>query len=68
MNYQKMIKMAMANKGIRTQHELAHLAGISKGNLSDIANGNTEPKVKTLVKIADACGVGIATFLSYGDE
>ena len=40
-------------KGI-TQQQLAHLSGIAQGDISKIENGNANPSIKTLQRLAAA--------------
>ena len=40
-----------------TQKELAERSGIDRSDISKIEHGLTNPSVKTLRKIADACGL-----------
>ena len=49
------------------QEELANLAGISKGFLSDVENNNANVSSKTLLKIANSLGASI-DFLLRGEK
>jgi transcriptional regulator with XRE-family HTH domain len=42
-----------------TQTDLAYRAGMHPAEISRIENGRQEPKAGTLVKLADALGVGV---------
>lgn len=44
------------NKKNITQKKLAELTGITQGDISKIENGNANPSVKTLKRIASALG------------
>lgn len=46
----------MRNKNHVTQKELSKLTGIAQGDISKIENGNANPSIKTLEKIASALG------------
>ena len=37
-----------------TQQQLAHLSGIAQGDISKIENGNANPSIKTLQRLAAA--------------
>jgi transcriptional regulator with XRE-family HTH domain len=47
-------------------NELARVAEISPGTLSQVERGRASPSMRTLTKIRQALGVGIAAF--FGDE
>ncbi len=46
---------ARNSKGL-TQKELSALSGIAQGDISKLENGNANPSVKTLQRLADAMG------------
>lgn len=46
---------ARREKGI-TQKELSELTGIAQGDISKLENGNANPSVKTLERVASALG------------
>lgn len=49
---------ARKSKGI-TQKELSELTGISQGDISKLENGNANPSVNTLKRIACAMGMSL---------
>lgn len=54
-------------KRIYTQEELAEIAGVSKGLISQIEGGITTPSLKTLLSIAFALEITLSTLLE-GEE
>ena len=60
------IRYLRTYRGI-TQEQLAHLAGMSRINLSRIENGRQEPGVCVMVRIAHALGIKL-TELVQGVE
>ncbi|MDO8213616.1 helix-turn-helix domain-containing protein [Conexibacter sp. CPCC 206217] len=46
-----------------TQEQLAYASGVTAGEVSRMERGIREPRVLTLVKLADALEVGPATLL-----
>src|SRR5690242_1905961 len=52
----------------RTLAEVAAGAGLTKGRLSQIENGKTNPPVATLTRIAGALGVTVPSLLEEGEK
>lgn len=46
-------------RGTKTQEELAKLLNLSQKTYSNYENGNSEPNIETLCKIADFYGVSL---------
>ncbi len=46
-----------------TLEKLAYYSDISKGNMSDLENGNTSPSLRTLVKIANGLECNVKDLL-----
>ena len=44
------------NENHLTQRELSDMTGIAQGDISKIENGNANPSIKTLDRLADALG------------
>ncbi|CCL51450.1 MAG: helix-turn-helix transcriptional regulator [Finegoldia magna] len=44
------------NENHITQRELSDMTGIAQGDISKIENGNANPSIKTLDRLADALG------------
>mgnify|MGYP000936780657 FL=1 len=44
------------NENHLTQRELSDITGIAQGDISKIENGNANPSIKTLDRLADALG------------
>lgn len=44
------------NENHLTQRELSDMTGIAQGGISKIENGNANPSIKTLDRLADALG------------
>jgi XRE family transcriptional regulator of biofilm formation len=57
----KRISAVRHEKGM-TSEKLAYEAGISKGYLSDVENGNKLPSLKVLAKLGDVLGVRLRRF------
>ena len=51
-------------KGL-SQGNLFDLTGLKEGYISKLENGHIEPKVKTIMKLAEAFGLSVAEFLEY---
>ncbi len=51
------------SRRMMTVEALAKKAGISKSTLSDIENGNKDPRYLTLAFVAEALGITVATLL-----
>ena len=49
---------ARKQKGI-TQKELSELTGIAQGDISKMENGNANPSIKTLKRLASAMGMSL---------
>lgn len=49
---------ARKSKGI-TQKELSERTGIAQGDISKLENGNANPSIKTLQKLASAMGMSL---------
>lgn len=58
----KNLKRIRTKKGI-TQADIARSLGVSRGFVSNLENGKTNPTLATISKIADAIGVGIEELL-----
>lgn len=56
------IKEIRKQKGL-TQKQLGELCGMYESQIRKYENGNANPKIETLQKIADALGVGVYEFL-----
>jgi len=52
----------------RTQQEIADSAGFTKSLLSKIESGRVFPPVATLVRIAEALGVGVSNIIESGES
>jgi transcriptional regulator with XRE-family HTH domain len=48
-----------------SQEELAALAGLNRGNIASYENGTAEPKICSLLKMADIFGVSILDLSSH---
>lgn len=62
---QDRLLLYLSNEGIN-QNEFAKRTGIDKGVISRLINGEMEPSVKNLVKIADNTGISPSWLLGYG--
>lgn len=62
---QDRLLLYLSNEGIN-QNEFAKRTGIDKGIISRLINGEMEPSVKNLVKIADNTGISPSWLLGYG--
>ncbi len=51
-----------------TLDQLAEQSGVSKGNLSRIENGNSDPGLQTLEKIAAAFGMKTSALLTFQEK
>jgi transcriptional regulator with XRE-family HTH domain len=51
-----------------TQKQLAERAAIQRSYLGDLELGRRNPSVRTLVKVANALGVGVAELLEGGQK
>ena len=49
---------ARKSKGI-TQKELSERTGIAQGDISKLENGNANPSIKTLQRLASAMGMSL---------
>ncbi|OUQ16097.1 hypothetical protein B5E84_13025 [Lachnoclostridium sp. An14] len=56
------LQIAMANACL-SMDELAKKAGISRISLTQYSSGNTNPRTKTLGKIAKALGVSVESLI-----
>ena len=52
------------NENHLTQRELSDMTGIAQGDISKIENGNANPSIKTLDRLADALGKKLKVTLS----
>ena len=73
--YHKLMKIEIGQKikDLRlaaelTQSELADRAGLTKGFISQIENGQTSISLDSMIDILDALGVSISEFFSEDDE
>lgn len=62
---QDRLLLYLSNEGIN-QNDFAKRTGIDKGVISRLINGEMEPSVKNLVKIADNTGISPSWLLGYG--
>ncbi|MCP3818139.1 helix-turn-helix domain-containing protein [Streptomyces sp. A3M-1-3] len=46
-----------------TQQRVAETAGLDRPSLNRIEQGHVAPRIDTLIRIADAVGVPLATFI-----
>lgn len=58
------IKVIRESKGI-SQVDLAYICNFEKPNMSRIESGNTNPTIKTLIKIAKALDVHVLDLLQH---
>lgn len=61
------LRKALMQQNI-SQIKLAEISGLSRSNLSDYANGKTDPGFKTVIKIAESLGLGLVPFLALGKD
>lgn len=58
------IKELREKQGL-TMEKLAYESDISKGGLSEIERGMKEPRLSTLIKIAENLDISISNFFNY---
>ena len=58
------IKQLRTDKGL-SQQELAALLDYEKSNLSRLESGKTNPKIATLMRVAEALGVTLMDLLNF---
>jgi transcriptional regulator with XRE-family HTH domain len=51
-----------------SQEALAALAGLTRNHMSEIERGRREPRLGTLVRVADAFGMGVGELLTLFDQ
>ncbi len=51
-----------------SQEALADLAGVTRNHMSELERGRREPRLGTLVRIADALGMGVGELLVLFDH
>ena len=66
MNAGKSIKVACAMKGIN-QIELARLAGMTEATISNIVQGRTQCKQRSLEKFAEVFDMPASAFVALGE-
>lgn len=59
------VRKEIAAAGYRTVELFAHEHGLDKSTLSRLINGNREPKVSTLLRIAHALGIPVSQFFDF---
>jgi transcriptional regulator with XRE-family HTH domain len=57
------LRAARARRGL-TQEQLAHASGVTSGEISRMERGVREPRITTLVRLADALDVPPADLLA----
>jgi transcriptional regulator with XRE-family HTH domain len=57
------LRAARDRRGL-TQEQLSHVSGVTSGEVSKMERGAREPKITTLVKLADALDVPPADLLA----
>jgi transcriptional regulator with XRE-family HTH domain len=50
-----------------SQEALADMAGIARNHMSELERGRREPRLATLVRLADALGMGVGELLAHFD-
>jgi transcriptional regulator with XRE-family HTH domain len=50
-----------------SQEALAALAGVARNHMSELERGRRDPRLSTLVQIADALGIGLGELLARFD-
>lgn len=51
-----------------SQEALAALAGLTRNHMSELERGRREPRLGTLVRVADALGMGVGDLLMLFDQ
>ena len=51
-----------------TQKELSERTGIAQGDISKLEKGNTNPSLKTLVRLADAMGMSLKVKFCFSGD
>ena len=67
-NISKSIMIAMANRGIRTQKDLATLSHVGEMTISNIMSGKSKPSVEIVEKISLSLGYLMSDFCALGEE
>lgn len=60
----KQVKALRVQQGL-TMEKLAYESGISKGGLSEIERGMKEPRISTLIKIAECLDIPLKEFFDF---
>ncbi len=66
-NISKNLKNALSEKDISIQ-ELSELTGIDSSSVKDYCDGNTEPPIRSVKKIADALNVNYLWLMGMSEE
>ena len=51
-----------------SQGNLFELTGLKESYISKLENGHIKPKVKTIMKLAEAFGLSVSEFLKYAEN
>lgn len=61
------LDMAICEKGMMLK-DVAHASGITENSFRNIRTGKSEPRLKTIGKIASALGVNIKDIIKDGED
>jgi gp16 family phage-associated protein len=59
------IQKEIADAGYRTVELFAHENGLDKSTLSRVLNGSREPRIGTLIRIANALGIPLTQLVEF---